>query len=117
MKEQLIKSEDYTSEILAKIELIKNRMTNSLVEFTDDDIKVFRHNDSVYILGNPLLGEEPIFDSLGNFEKMVPMWNLTIIFDEDFVETKRTENGLQITVKIPRLRVLRPELCERILVK
>lgn len=114
MREQLIEPKDYTPEIQAKIELIKNRMSNTLIDFTDKDIVVFRYADQVCILANPILGEEPIFDIYDNFQKMIPTRNITIIQDENWLNTETLDNELKFTIKM-RLRILRPDLCERVL--
>lgn len=89
-------------------------MQNTLVEFTDKDIIVVENEKTIYILGNTILGTEPIYDDFGNIKEMVPMYNLTIICS-DFLETKRDDNILTFITKIPKLRILRPDLCTRIL--
>lgn len=112
--EYLIPPEGYTPEIIARIERIKYRMRSTLVEFTENDIKVFRHSNFIYILANPILGEEPIFDDMGRLIEMIPLYNLTIKLDKDWLKTERVESALKFTAKIPRLRVMRPDLCDRI---
>lgn len=113
----IITPENYTPEIKTSIQKIKNRMHQTLVNFMDEDIKVFEYENSVYILANPILGEEPIFDNMGNFQEMIPMYNLTIIQDEDWLktETDTDRHRLKFIIKIPRLRILRPDLCDRII--
>ena len=110
MIERLIESNEYTQQILEQIEIIKSRMRNTLTDFTDDQIAVFDVDGVFYILANPPLGEEPIFDRFGNFVKMVPMYNITIMNDKDWISF----NQEGMSVKQPRLRILRPDLCARI---
>ena len=111
--ERLVEPADYTPEILASINKIKNRMRNTLVSFTDDDIKVFEYVGIIYILANPILGEEPIFDDFGQFEKMIPMHNITIIY-KDWIQSEIVDDKLVFKGYRPRLRILRPDLCDRI---
>jgi hypothetical protein len=74
------------------------KMTNT--QYTDDDIRVFDVSGVIFVLANPVLGDEAVFDADGDFEKMVPMHNLTVM-----------PNG---HVNTPSLRILRPDLCMRI---
>ena len=117
MNDKLIEPDNYTPEIKTSITRIKNRMHHALIDFTDDDIKVFEHGDMYYILANPVLGEEPIYDNVGNFQEMTPMHNLTLIYDDDWLSTRMDGNKLVFTSKIPRLRILRPDLCDRVTIK
>lgn len=116
MMEKLIELESYTPEILQSILNIKTRMTITSVCFTEDEIKVFEVGDTIYILANPILGEETIIDENDNPIR-VPMRNLTVIYDKDWIQSSVEGDKLVFRTKIPRLRVLRPDLCERILVK
>lgn len=112
--ERLIEPENYTPEIRSSILKLKSRMKNTLVTFTEQDIKVFENEGMAYILANPILGEEPLYDDMGNFQEMIPMYNLTVIYDKDWIQTERKDSQLIFTAKVPRLRVLRPDLCDRI---
>lgn len=127
MSERIIEPKNYTLEILGRIEVIKNRMRNTLIQFTDQDIIVVEYEGIIYILANPVLGEEPIFDEFGQFERMTPMHNITLIQDTDKPTTKNNwadsgrflmtndEIKYTFTIKKPRLLILRPDLCDRIL--
>lgn len=112
--EKLIEPDNYTPEIRASILKIKSRMKNTLVSFTEQDIKVFENEGMAYILANPVLGQEPLYDEMGNFQEMIPMYNLTVIYDRDWIQTEVKDNQLIFTAKVPRLRILRPDLCDRI---
>jgi len=89
-------------------------MRETSTDFTDDQIKAFDNDGILYILANPLLGEEPIFDRGGNFLRMEPMYNITLMKDKNWVGTKWNDGKFVATVKLPELRVLRPDLCFRI---
>lgn len=113
--EKLIDPSEYTPQTLEIIETLKHRMRNTLIEFTDDQIKIFDVDGILYILANPRLGEEPVFDKQENFLTMVPMYNLTIVHDGDWIRTELTDEGKHtVKIKQPRLRILRPDLCFRI---
>lgn len=112
--ERLIEPENYTPEIRSSISKLKSRMKNTLVAFTEQDIKVFENEGMVYILANPIVGQEPLYDEMGNFLEMIPAYNLTVIYDKDWLKTERKDNQLIFTTKVPRLRILRPDLCDRI---
>jgi hypothetical protein len=112
--EILINPQDYTQDIKNIILEIKSRMKNTLVDFDEQDIKVFEHKDEIYILANPVLGEEPIYSELGNISEMTPMRNLTIIYDRDWLALNNTDMKLTVSIKNPRLRILRPDLCVKI---
>ena len=124
MSERLIEPADYTPEILASIARIKDRMRRTMVSFTDDDVRVFEYEGFIYILSNPVMGEEPLFDEFGQFEKMAPMHNLTLIYDKGEPIIKNNWYGRYLitnnevkyvfTMEKPRLRILRPDLCDRI---
>lgn len=116
MIEKLIEPESYTPEILQSILSIKTRMTITSVRFTEDEIKVLEVDDTIYILANPVLGEETIIDENENPVR-VPMRNITVIYDKDWVQSTVEGDKLVFRTKIPRLRILRPDLCERILIK
>ena len=105
--ERLINPQDYTQDIKNIILKIKSRMRNTLVDFDEQDIKVFEHKDEIYILANPILGEEPIYSELGNISEMTPMHNLTIIHDRDWLALNNMDGKLTVSIKSPRLRILR----------
>jgi hypothetical protein len=108
--EKLIEAQDYTDDIVKAIADIKNVMDNTLVEYSDKDIQVFQYGNIVYILANPQLGTEPVFDEVGRIKEMVPLRNITLIYPEDWLSFE----GNKIKYKMPRLRIMRPELCARI---
>lgn len=112
--ERIIEPSEYTTQILQLIEILKDRMRSTLVEFTDDQIKAFDVDGVLYILANPQLGEEAVFDE-NNCAELVPMYNITLMHDKDWIDTKWTGGGKYVVnVKQPKLRILRPDLCFRI---
>lgn len=112
--EHILTSEEYTPEIQSHIYQIKNRMRNTLIEFTDKDIIVVENEGVIYILGNPVLGRDPVFDEFGNFKEFIDLYNITII-DNGPIRTELNNGKLTFFKPIPTLRILRPELCARIL--
>jgi hypothetical protein len=112
--EKIIEPINYTPQILGIVEILKDRMRSTLIEFTDDQIKAFDVDGILYILANPQLGEEVVLDKNGHSE-IVPMYNITLMHDRDWVRTKYTDRGKYVVeVKQPELRILRPDLCFRI---
>lgn len=107
--ERLISPEEYTSEIVNAIANIKSRMDDTLVKYDEDTIIVFENDGIIYVLGNPILGSQRIVDDEGNVE-VVPLYNLTVMYDSDWI----TYHQHKIKIKPPRLRIFRPDLCERI---
>lgn len=107
--ERLIPPVEYTLEIIEQIEIIKNRMRQTLVDFDDDTIKVFEYDNFVYILANPYLGTESVLDKYGNWQQ-IPLYNFTITKPKDWIDFK---DG-KFVVKIPDLRIMRPDLCARL---
>jgi hypothetical protein len=105
-----ISPENYTEDIKNAIEDIKSKMENSLIEYSDNDIDVFQHGNSVYVLANPRLGIDPIFDELGEIKECVPLYNITLICNENRLSF---EDG-EIKFKLPKIRIIRPDLCIRI---
>lgn len=112
--EKLIDPRDYTLKTLGCIEQVKHRMDCTNVAFTDQDIKVFEYNGETYILSNPRLGCEPIYDDLGRIIRIVPLHNITMMQDRDWIKTSWIEDKWIVDVKIPKLRIMRPELCVKI---
>lgn len=113
--EKGIQPEHYTPEILRCVERIKDRMDFTNTIFNDSDIKVFElDTGDIYILANPQLGYESIFDDFGNFIEMVPLYNLTELRDENWFDSKRIEDEWIVNVKMPRIKIMRPDLCIRI---
>lgn len=112
--ERLIDPSEYTAEINSCIDLLKYRMEMTLITFSDNDIRVIENEGIIYILANPILGEEPILDECGQFEKMAPLYNLTLRFEDNWLTTEVVADHLKFMTKASRLRILRPELCMRI---
>ena len=110
---KLLKPEEYTFEILAHIQEIKNKMDSTLVEYSDSDILVFEYAESIYILANPIVRKEYIYDVCGKYVTTEKIYNITLIY-EDGLKTRQQEDKLIFTMILPRLRIIRPELCKRI---
>lgn len=72
-----------------------------------------RHGGDVYVLANPVLGSEPIYGESGRVVDHVPIHNLTLIWQEDWLKSRvgRASERFLFEIICPRLRVLRPELC------
>lgn len=113
MTERLIPPEEYTPEINAAIAEIRYRMDYTLTSYNEDTIVVFEHDGKIYVLGNPILGEELVINSDGILES-VPLYNLTIQHDGNWINPGWENGKYKVTVKQPRLRILRPDLCKRI---
>jgi hypothetical protein len=101
---------DYTPEIFAVIDELKSRMAWALIPYADEDILVLKYEGTIYVLANPVLGTEPIYNELGRVVDHVPLHNITLIYTEDWIKG----DGKSLAVTIPRLRILKPELCLRI---
>lgn len=110
MTEQLIDPADYTPEIQACVSRLKHRMDVMLTGYEDGDVRAFQVGDEVYVLANPVLGEEPVYDEFGQVKELVPMRNLTLIYPQDRLSLE----GGMLKVKLGRVRILRPELCMKI---
>lgn len=101
---------DYTPEIFTVIDEIKHRMDWMHIPYADDDILVLKHEETIYVLANPVLGTEPIYNELECIVDHVPLHNITLVYTEDWIKG----DGKSLTITSPRLRILRPELCLRI---
>ena len=110
-RDGIVAAKDYTPEIHACIADLGYKMDQTCIPYKEEDILVLRHGDDVYVLANPVLGSEPIYDESGRVVDHVPMRNLTLVWQEDWLRVDRASDCLLFEVICPRLRVLRPELC------
>lgn len=106
----VIRPEDSTVEINDCVAKLRCRMAWTCTLYEEEDILVLAYGDDVYILANPVLGSEPIYDEFGRVIDRVPMRNITLIWQEDWLKG----DASTLTVTLPRLRILRPDLCTRL---
>lgn len=97
---------DYTPEIQACIERLRDRMEHTRVDYRLDDVLVVRDGDVTFVLANPVLGEEVMGDG-----ETIPMRNVTMVYYDSPPEVWPS-NWLRI--RLPRMRVFRPDLCLKI---
>ena len=107
----IVAAKDYTPEIHACIAALGYKMDQVRIPYKEEDILVLRHGDAVYVLANPILGSEPIYDEFDRVVDHVLLRNLTLIWQEDWLKSRVGSDCLLFEVMCPRLRVLRPELC------
>lgn len=105
-----------SNEIQACIADVKFRMDWARIPYEEGDILVLWHGDNVYILANPILGSEPIYDEFGRVVDHVPLHNITLLWQEDWLKSHVNYDSDCVIFEIvcPRLRVLRPEFCVRL---
>lgn len=111
---RVIEVKDYSLEIYACIAELKFRMAQTCTPCEDDDILVLCHGDDTHILANPILGNESIYDEFGRVVDHIPLHNITLIWQEDWLRSRVDSDCLLLEAICPRLRVLRPELCIRL---
>jgi len=105
----LTESVDYTPQIEQVIAKLKHRMDSTLVKYSADDIMVIKDGDTIHILANPVVGEEPLYDELGDVKEWIPKRNITALWTDTWSSFEQNRSSQ------PRLRILRPDLCMRIL--
>ena len=111
---EIIGPRDYTPEIRRAIEKLEYRMAYTLTDYKPGDIAAFRDGDTVYVLANPVLGKEPIYDDFGQVIEYLSMHNITLIYYDGPPEVGSPEHDFKLSIRLPRLRILRPDLCLRI---
>lgn len=107
---------EYTADVLKCIVELEYHMQLTCTPYKEEDIIVCENEDDLYVLANPVLGMEPIFDELGRLRECVSLRNLTLICAHDFIQFgPLTEDGqIEVKIKMPALRVMRPDLCVRL---
>lgn len=112
--QRIIEPDDYTSRIRQIMATLFHRMNLTLTEYSrTDDIIVIQDGNITYVLANPVLGREPLYNEFGKFEKWIPTRNITAIWSDDW--KMHTPDQEKFTIRQPRTRVIRPDLCMKIL--
>lgn len=111
---EIIKPADYTPLIQGCIKRLEYRMEATLTDYEPNDFLAIRDGDVVFVLANPVLGEEPIYDDFGQVTELVPMRNFTLLYYDGPPETGPPQQDFILKVRLPRLRVLRSDLCLKI---
>jgi len=126
--EKIIKPEDFTIEIIETINVLKYRMRQTCAKFQESDIIVVEYDDVVFVLANPILGwdvvergcegclhewniqgDERACNLCG--ETYLARHNITLVYwDKSRVDSA----SLEFAGTMPRLEILRPDLCFRI---
>lgn len=106
---------DHTPEMIRAIFEVKYRMDCALIDYEDEDVQVCDGGDAVYVLANPILDEEAIYDESGRIERYVPVRNITIIWPHNWLQIVPRGDGLGLDVKTNlKVRILRTDLCIRL---
>ena len=113
-KSGIVETKDYTSEIHACVAELRYKMDQTCTPHKEEDILVLRMDDDVYILANPVLGSEPVYDEFDRAVDHIPLHNITLLWQEDWLKSRVDSDCLLFEVICPRLRVLRLELCIRL---
>lgn len=106
---EIIDPADYTSQIEHIIAKLKHRMDSTLVEYSEDDILVVENDGTIYVLANPVVGREPLYDEFGRIQEWIPLRNITLVWMNDRLSFERNR------LSRPELRIIRPDLCTMIL--
>lgn len=111
---EFIKPMDYTPEIRKCLTKLEARLFNTLIDYKSDDFLVLKSEDSIFVLANPVLGKEAIYDDFGKVVEYIPMRNITLVYYDHHCETEVHGHNFLLPISLPRLRVLRPDLCLKI---
>lgn len=111
---KIIKAIDYTAEIRECINKLEYRMASTLTDYEPEDFLVVKSDDTYFVLANPVLGEEAIYDDFGRVKEYIPVQNITLIYYDDPPETETPEYEFCLPIRLPRLRILRLDLCLKI---
>ena len=119
---KLVPNEQWTPEIQRCVDEIVHRAFLTLTPCERSDIRVFQYEDAIYILGNPVLREWEILDETtgkptGEIEKI---HNITLEYMEGGLQLERKVDEskskvlFKSTISMPRVIVLRPDLCVKL---
>lgn len=106
---EIIRPVDYTLETQGCVEELAYRMANTLTDYEPSDFVVVKSDDVTFVLANPVLGEETMAEG-----EAVPMRNVTMVYYDGPPEVGTLEHGVKLHIRLPRVRVLRPDLCLKI---
>lgn len=105
----IIPPKRYCSEILHAIDgvLNKARMLPN-VKCTPDDVKVFCAVDSIFVIGNPILGKEDLYSDGQPTGERADMYNVTIMTYQPLIQ------GTKVVRYVPYMRIILPSLTTKI---
>lgn len=97
---------------------IMYRAQSAQIKCNREDILIY-YNDSSdcwFVLGNPILYWQEIFDTDGKFLEKVPIRNISLEYQDQIIQEMSitSEGAYKVKYSLPRVLTLIPELCIRI---
>lgn len=99
--------------VLKCIERIKARLEYTCTPYNDDDFLVIENGGVIFVLCNPVLSEEAIYDEFGEVRDYVSLRNITVVYLNGWKHNMPRDDFV-LEIPMPTVRILRPDLCMKI---